>query len=111
MLVPDSLFSNLTDKHQVPRSDKIKRERSPRPFSAHRLIFASGIASNISYNHLRGAEPVPQVRFPRPARARAAAVEVERGDAEFGIGVTGEVRFAQQVQAGDAAGRGKLVPL
>src|SRR3954470_15400274 len=79
-------------------------------FSRHSII-TDRLASKPFYAYAGRAEHCLQARFPQPARARATAIEIEGGNAKLRIGVTGKVRFGQQVKAGDAARRGELMPL
>src|ERR1051326_6693760 len=105
MLVPDSRVCHLT------RCRGFASRHLDGLVDRRRFTFAIHVTSNESYNYFRCAERFPQTRFPGPARARAATVQVEGGDAKLWIGVTGEMRFGQQVKPGDAARRRKLMPL
>ena len=48
--------------------------------------------------------------FPRPVRAIAATVKIERGRAKFGIGVTRKMRLRKQCETTHAARVIELVP-
>lgn len=41
---------------------------------------------------------------------RTATIEIERGEAELGKGMAGEVGLGKENQAGNASGRGKHMP-
>ena len=63
-----------------------------------------------SHADVGGAEELGETLAPRPFGTRAAAVEIERGDAVLGIGVTREVRLGEHHESGDAARAGEDVP-
>src|SRR5262249_43981843 len=57
-----------------------------------------------------GPEKALQPLLPRPRRTRATAIEIKRRQAQFGVGVASQVRFSQEVEAGDTARPRKLMP-
>ena len=59
---------------------------------------------------MRGAEQNVQPVLPGPGGPYATAIQVERRQADFRIGVAGEMRFGQEKQTRYAAGRRKRVP-
>src|SRR4051812_49905492 len=75
----------------------------------YRHLFRHRRARERAHVNVGRAENRGQSFTPRPLRPRTATVEVERDHAMLGIGVTREMRFAEDDEAGDAARRGERV--